>query len=69
MRVTQSETVLPARLSDTVAGDITLYAPRGNLAIFVKEFQSSSGLVPLGKFDSPLDGCLKDGSARIERAE
>lgn len=32
-------------------GDITLYAPWGNLAIFYKPFRESTGLVPLGKLD------------------
>ncbi|APZ55319.1 hypothetical protein Ga0080574_TMP5037 (plasmid) [Salipiger abyssi] len=52
-------------------GDITLYAPWGNLAIFYKPFQSSRGLVRLGEIDGPLDALLKDGSypARIELAE
>jgi len=68
---------LPRKLDTTgapksympTAGDITLYAPWGNLAIFYKPFQDSPGLVPLGKFDSPLEGHLKDGPVRIERAD
>jgi hypothetical protein len=52
-------------------GDITYYAPWGNLAIFYKPFQTSRGLVRLGTFDSPIDALLKDGAiaVRIEAAE
>ena len=32
-------------------GDITMYAPWGNLAIFYHSFRQSNGLVPLGKLD------------------
>lgn len=70
---------LPRRLDTTAApasyapkvGDITYYAPWGNLAIFYKPFQSSRGLVRLGAFDGPIDALLKSGvtSVRIERAE
>ena len=53
------------------AGDITYYAPWGNLAIFYKPFRTSSGLVRLGAFDGPIDALLKDGPipVRIEAAE
>ena len=53
------------------AGDITHYAPWGNLAIFYKRFRTSKGLVRLGAFDGPIDALLKDGaiSVRIEAAE
>ena len=52
------------------AGDITVYTPWGNLAIFYKPFQSSRGLVRLGAFDGSIDALLKDGSfpVRIEKA-
>jgi len=33
------------------AGDITMYAPWGNIAIFYNSFRESDGLVPLGKLD------------------
>lgn len=51
-------------------GDITYYAPWGNLAIFYKPFRTSSGLVRLGAFDGPIDALLKDGAiqVRIETA-
>ena len=53
------------------AGDITYYAPRGNLAIFHKPFPNSRGLVRLGAFDGPIDALLRDGAIaiRIEAAE
>lgn len=53
------------------AGDITYYAPWGNLAIFYKPFQTSRGLVRLGAFDGPIDALLKDGAipVRIEAAD
>ncbi|PQV57923.1 hypothetical protein LX70_01735 [Defluviimonas denitrificans] len=68
---------LPRKLDTTgapksyapVAGDITLYAPWGNLAIFHKRFRDSAGLVPLGKFDAPIAGRLKDGPVRIRLAD
>ncbi|SFP41718.1 cyclophilin-like fold protein [Tranquillimonas alkanivorans] len=53
------------------AGDITLYAPWGNLAIFYKPFQTSRGLVRLGAFDGPIDALVRDGDipVRIEAAD
>ncbi len=53
------------------AGDITYYAPWGNLAIFYKPFGNSRGLVRLGAFDGPIDALLKEGDivVRIEVAE
>jgi len=60
----------PARYTPK-AGDITYYAPWGNLAIFQKPFQTSTGLVHLGAFDGPIDALLKDGAipVRIKAAE
>lgn len=68
---------LPRKLDTTGApasytpkpGDITLYAPWGNLAIFMKPFQNSPGLVPLGRFDGDIAGRLTDGPVRIEPAD
>lgn len=37
---------------DPSVGDITYYAPWGNLAIFYKDFGYSKGLVKLGSIDS-----------------
>lgn len=52
-------------------GDITLYAPWGNLAIFYKPFQEARGLVRLGEFDGSIDALVQDGETpiRIERAD
>ncbi|MCK0154826.1 cyclophilin-like fold protein [Alcanivorax sp. S6407] len=54
---------LPARLStaeapagfDPSVGDITYYAPWGNLAIFYKDFGYARGLVPLGRITGGLE--------------
>lgn len=37
------------------AGDLTLYAPWGNLAVFYRNFRSSSGLIPLGHTEDGLE--------------
>jgi len=70
---------LPRKLDTTGApraykpetGDITLYAPWGNLAIFIKPFSSSAGLIRLGAFDGSIAPLQRSGAltARIERAE
>lgn len=70
---------LPRKLDTTGApdaytpetGDITLYAPWGNLAIFYKPFQKSRGLVRLGAFDGSIAGLVAAGDTkvRIEAAE
>jgi len=36
------------------AGEITYYAPWGNLAIFYKEFAYSKGLIALGKIEGSI---------------
>jgi hypothetical protein len=43
-------------------GDVTYYAPWGNLALFHKDFRSSSGLIPLGKIQSGLEALREPGS-------
>lgn len=68
---------LPKRLAtegtpdgiDPQIGDITYYAPWGNLAIFYRDFGYSRGLVRLGRIEGNADALAKvDGtSARIER--
>ncbi|MCW2308900.1 cyclophilin-like fold protein [Rhodobium gokarnense] len=52
-------------------GDITFYAPWGNIAIFYKPFQAASGLVRLGSFDGPIDALVKNKpfQARFELAD
>ncbi len=37
------------------AGDITIYAPWGNIAVFYRPFRDSRGLVPLGRFVEGAD--------------
>ena len=37
------------------AGDITYYAPWGNIAIFYKNFRYSNNLIYLGKFENVSD--------------
>ena len=37
---------------DPAPGDLTMYAPWGNLAVFYRDYGPSRGLVPLGKLDS-----------------
>ena len=69
---------LPRKLSTTDAaagmkpetGDITYYAPWGNLAIFAEGGKSSScGLVRLGRVDTGLPALQRPGplKVRIER--
>lgn len=36
-------------------GDITIYAPWGNLALFYKDFPYSNGLIVIGKLDGGID--------------
>jgi len=56
--------------SDPTVGDITLYAPWGNLAIFYKDFRYSSGLIILGRIDSGLDKLSKlNGEVTIQRSK
>lgn len=70
---------LPKRLStdgapagvDPSVGDITYYAPWGNMAIFYKDFGYSRGLVKLGRIDSGADVFHRPGKLRvtIQRSE
>lgn len=48
------------------AGDITLYAPWGNLALFYKDFTYSSGLIVLGKIDNGIDALKVSGSVNMK---
>jgi hypothetical protein len=54
--------------SNPSVGDITYYAPWGNLAMFYKDFTYSSGLVKLGKIDSGME-ILKASDGRQARFE
>jgi hypothetical protein len=54
------------------AGDITYYAPWGNLAIFVEDAKGSSrGLVRLGRVDTGLPALRRPGplKVRIEQVQ
>lgn len=54
--------------SDPSVGDITLYAPWGNLAIFYKDFGYASGLIILGRIDEGGDKLAQlNGEATFER--
>jgi hypothetical protein len=70
---TEKVSDLPNRLStegapsgiDPSVGDITYYAPWGNLAIFYKDFGYSSGLIVLGKIDSGIEVLNVADSVRV----
>jgi hypothetical protein len=47
------------------AGDVSYYAPWGNLAIFHRGFAYSSGLVRLGRLESGLDVMRKKGPLTV----
>lgn len=61
---------LPKKLStqdapagvDPDVGDITYYAPWGNLAIFYRDFGYSAGLIKLGRFDAGIEALDVRGS-------
>ena len=56
---------------DPSAGDLTWYAPWGNLAIFYRDFSRSRGLVPLGRITSdiaPIAGAKNGDVLTITRA-
>lgn len=48
--------------SDPSIGDVSYYAPWGNLAIFRKDFRYSSGLINLGKIDTGIEALNEPGS-------
>ena len=52
------------------AGDVSFYAPWGNLAIFYRNGHHSSGLVRLGRLDSGIDavGGLGQETVCVRRA-
>ncbi|MGE4499122.1 cyclophilin-like fold protein [Thiomicrospira sp. S5] len=56
---------------DPAIGDITYYAPWGNLAIFYRDFGYARGLVRLGRIDSGIETLIKQGElrVRIERVQ
>ena len=70
---TEKISYLPRKLStddapagfDPSVGDITYYAPWGNLAIFYKDFGYANGLVHLGKIDKGVEKLIKKGSLNV----
>jgi hypothetical protein len=64
---------LPARLPtegepagvDPDVGDITYYAPWGNLAIFYRDFGYAAGLVRLGRLEGSLSALAGNGAVRV----
>jgi hypothetical protein len=70
---TEKITYLPRKLStagapegsDPSVGDITYYAPWGNLAIFYKDFRYSSGLIQLGRVDSGIEALAVPGPLKV----
>ena len=56
---------------DPSAGDVTVYGPWGNIAIFYQDFRDSAGLIPIGHIDAGLEvlsGQDGDFTATLERA-
>lgn len=73
---TEKVATLPRKLSTAGAppgaaaevGDVSYYAPWGNLAIFHKPFRHASGLIRLGRIQGSFDVLKAEGRAvaRIE---
>ena len=51
--------------SDPSVGDVSYYAPWGNLAIFRRDFRYSSGLIKLGKVDTGMEALNVPGSVKV----
>ncbi|MET8179813.1 cyclophilin-like fold protein [Streptomyces sp. NPDC005336] len=51
------------------AGDLTYYAPWGNLAIFYHDAPYAPGLVSLGRLDSGLDDLARNSNPFTVRVE
>ena len=76
---TEKVSDLPRRLStegapagiDPAIGDITYYAPWGNLALFYRDFGYASGLVRLGRIETGVDILSGPGpfTVTIDRVE
>ena len=46
-------------------GDVTYYAPWGNLALFHRDFEYSSGLVKLGALYSGIEALRRRGRLTV----
>jgi hypothetical protein len=65
---------LPKRLStkeappgsDPAVGDISYYAPWGNLAVFYRDFRYSKGLVKLGTIESGIEALKRPGPLKVD---
>lgn len=70
---TEKIAYLPKKLStqgapegiDPDVGDITYYAPWGNLAIFYRDFGYSTGLIRLGRFEGGIEALEVSGSVNV----
>ena len=51
---------------DPSVGDITYYAPWGNLALFYKDFRYSDGLISLGKITGDIELFKVSGSVTVK---
>ena len=67
---------LPRKLSTTgapagyqpMAGDVCYYAPWGNLAVFLQDFQFANGLVLLGRLEDTPEAPLAATLTRLRHA-
>lgn len=50
--------------SDARQGDLSYYAPWGNLVIFLKDFKYSEGLVTIGRIESGMDVLRRKGAIK-----
>ncbi len=56
----------PGGFSNPQPGDITIYAPWGNIAIFYKSFSSSNSLIRIGHIDgSGIDALNVSGDVQV----
>lgn len=70
---TEKIAYLPRQLSsegapdgiDPEVGDITYYAPWGNVALFYRDFGYSPGLIRLGRFDAGVDAIAVGSSLQV----
>lgn len=51
---------------DPSVGDITCYAPWGNIALFYKDFGYSNGLISMGKITSGMESFRVEGSIVVK---
>lgn len=57
---------------DPGPGDVTVYGPWGNIAIFYQDFRDSAGLIPIGQVTSGLEFLQSQAggfTARLERVQ